>query len=57
MNKIDKKELKKVLELVAIFQKRIEEIAASGETREKEAAVALKQLSEKQLSQIQNYMQ
>lgn len=52
MKKMNHKELKKVLELTELFEKRIAEIAGSVETREREAAIAISQLSEKQLSDM-----
>ena len=52
MTKIDHKQLKKILELVGIFEQGIAEIASSGEKHEREAALAMKELSVTRLSEI-----
>ena len=52
MTKIDHKQLKKILELVGIFEQGIAEIASSGEKHEREAALAMKELSGTRLSEI-----
>lgn len=52
MNKLDKKEVKKVLELISIFEQGIAEIAAAEERREQAAALIIKTLSQKQTDDI-----
>ena len=52
MNKLEKKEAKKVLELISIFEQGIAEIAAAEERREQAAALIIKTLSQKQTDDI-----
>ena len=49
--KIERKELKQIIELTSSYEQRIAEIASAGETRDVAAATMLRQLSSKQLSQ------
>ncbi len=51
MKKIDIKELKKILELVTIFENKISEIAVSGDEHEREVAAAMNELSQAKLSE------
>lgn len=52
MSNIDRKQLKKILELVDIFEQGVSEIASSGNVNERNAALALKKLSERELSSL-----
>jgi len=52
MSRIDNKQLKKILELVSIFEQGIAEIASAGDEHERVAALALKELSEERLSAV-----
>ena len=51
MTKIDYKNIKKILELVNIFENRIAEIASAGDGQERLAALELKKLADKQLAE------
>jgi len=52
MTRLDNKQLKKILELVSIFEQGIAEISSSGDKYERNAALAMKELSEVHLSSI-----
>ena len=52
MSKIDHKQLKKILELVSIFEQGIADIASAGDAQERAAALAMQELSQRQLSSL-----